>query len=183
MKLRHVMRGPERRPQMQKSVLVLTAALGKGRQSMRKKKLLGLSLIAMALVMAVGAAVATPGSGVTAVPLASAQIDDQVRIRQGEGKSTVVADFTVTPDGTTGWHSHPGKTLVLVTAGEFTLYRDRDGRCRTRTYGPGEGFVEPPSSVHVGVNEGDTNVELVAVFFRIGADGVTRIDQPDPGVC
>jgi len=168
---------------MKKSVLVTTAALGNRRQSMRKQKLIGVSLIAMALVMAVGVAVATPGSGVTAVPLASAKIGQQVKIQQGEGKSTVVANFTVTPNGTTGWHSHPGKTLVLVTAGEFTLYRDRDGKCRTRTYGPGQGFVEPPSSVHVGVNEGDTNVELVAVFFRIGADGVTRIDQPDPGVC
>jgi quercetin dioxygenase-like cupin family protein len=148
-----------------------------------RKRLLGLSLIATALVMAVGAAVATPGSGVTSVPLASGQIDDRVRLRQGPGETTVVADFTVTPDGTTGWHSHPGRTMVLVTAGEFTLYRNHDGRCRTRTYGPGEGFVEPPSSVHVGVNEGDTNVELVAVFFRIGDDGVTRIDKPDPGVC
>ena len=151
--------------------------------STRRKRLLGLSLIAIALVMAVGAAVATPGSGLTAVPLASAQIDDQFRLHQGEGKKTVVADFTLTPGGTTGWHSHPGKTLVLVTAGEFTLYRDRDGRCRTRTYGPGDGFVEPPSSVHVGVNEGDTNVKLVGIFFRIGDDGVTRIDKPDPGVC
>jgi quercetin dioxygenase-like cupin family protein len=168
---------------VKKPVLVLTAALRDRRKSMRRKRLIGLSLIAMALVMAVGVAVATPGSGVTAVPLASAKIANQVKIQQGEGKSTVVANFTVTPDGTTGWHSHPGKTLVLVTAGEFTLYRDRDGRCRTRTYGPGDGFVEPPSSVHVGVNEGESDVELVAVFFRIGDDGVTRIDQPDPGVC
>jgi quercetin dioxygenase-like cupin family protein len=172
MKLRHVMRGTERRPQMKIAVL-----------SMRKKKVLGLSLIAMATLMAVGAAVATPGSGVTAVPLASAQIDQSVRLHQGEGKKTVVADFTITPDGTTGWHSHPGKTLVLVTAGEFTLYRNRDGECKTRTYGPGDGFVEPPASVHVGVNEGNTNVKLVAVFFRVGDDGVTRIDKADPGVC
>ena len=139
--------------------------------------MLGLSLIAMALVMAVGAAVATPGSGVTAVPLASAQIDQQVRLAQAEGKTTVVADFTLTPGGTTGWHSHPGKTLVLVTAGEFTLYRDRDGRCRTHTYGPGEGFVEPPASVHVGVNEGAANVKLTAIFFRVGEDGVFRYRQ------
>jgi quercetin dioxygenase-like cupin family protein len=178
-----MMRGTERRPQMKQSVLVSTAAVVNRRHSMRKQKVIGISLIAMSLVMAVGVAVATPGSGVTAVPLASAKIQDQVKIRQGAGQSTVIANFTVTPDGTTGWHSHPGKTLVLVTAGEFTLYRDRDGKCRTRTYGPGEGFVEPPSSVHVGVNEGDTDVELVAVFFRIGYDGVTRIDQPDPGVC
>ena len=148
-----------------------------------RKRLIGLSMIATALVMAVGAAVATPGSGVTSVPHASGQINDRVRLRQGPGETTVVADVTLTPDGTTGWHSHPGRTLVLVTAGEFTLYRNRDGRCRTHTYEAGEGFVEPPSSVHVGVNEGDTNVELVAVFFRVGDDGVTRIDKPDPGVC
>ena len=169
--------------QMKKSVLVLHEAIEDRRQFMWRKKLLGLSLIAMALVTAVGAAVATPGSGVTAVPVASAQIDQSVRLHQGEGKRTVVADFTLTPNGTTGWHSHPGKTLVLVTAGEFTLYRDRDGRCRTHTYGPGEGFVEPPSSVHVGVNEGATDVELTAIFFRVGDDGVFRIDKADPGVC
>jgi quercetin dioxygenase-like cupin family protein len=168
---------------MKKSVLMSTPAPGDGRRSMRGKGVLGLALIAMALVMAVGAAVATPGSGVTTVPLASAQIDHQIKIQQGAGEATVVADFTLTPGGTTGWHSHPGKTLVLVTAGEFTIYRDRDGRCRTRTYGPGDGFVEPPTSVHVGVNEGDTNVKLVGVFFKIGDDGVTRIDKPDPGVC
>ena len=87
----------------------------------------------------------------------------------------------IAPGGTTGWHSHPGKTLVLVSAGKFTLYRDRDGACRTRTYDAGQGFVEPPTSVHKGVNEGDVPVELTAVFFRVPADGTTpRIRQPLP---
>jgi quercetin dioxygenase-like cupin family protein len=151
---------------------------------MQRRKALGIALIAMSLAtMVVGVAMGTPGSGVTVTPLASGRIDNAIRIRQGEGQSTVVARFAIAPGGTTGWHSHPGKTLVLVTAGEFTLYRDRDGDCRTRTYEAGQGFVEPPTSVHKGVNEGDVPVELTAVFFRIPADGTTRIDKPDPGVC
>ena len=67
--------------------------------------------------------------------------------------------------------------MVLVKEGKFTLYRDKHGTCRAKMYGSGEGFVERPSSVHIGVNEGDAPVRVVAVFFRIVNDGVTRIDK------
>jgi quercetin dioxygenase-like cupin family protein len=150
---------------------------------MHRRKVLGVALVAISLATMAGVALGTTGSGFTVTPLASARIGNQVGIRQAAGESTVVAQFAFDPDGTTGWHSHPGKTVVLVTAGEFTLYRNRDGACRTRTYGAGEGFVERPTSVHTGVNEGDVPVELVAVFFRVPEDGTVRIDKPDPGVC
>jgi quercetin dioxygenase-like cupin family protein len=150
---------------------------------MRHRKTLGIAMIAGALATMVGVALATPGSGFTVVPIASATIERPVDIRQAAGDSTVAATFEFAPGGTTGWHTHPGKALVLVTGGEFTLYRARDGECRTKTYEAGEGFVEPRPSVHMGVNEGDEPVTLVAVFFRVPDDGTTRIDQPDPGVC
>jgi quercetin dioxygenase-like cupin family protein len=147
------------------------------------RKMFGVIVIAVSLATMVGVALGTPGSGFTVVPIASGQIDQEVDIRQDPGESTVVARFRFEPGGTTGWHTHPGKTVVLVTKGEFTVYRDHDGECRSRTYGPGEGFVEPPTRVHTGVNEGENPVKLVAVFFRVPDDGTTRIDQPDPGVC
>lgn len=150
---------------------------------MHRRKVLGIALVTIALATMAGVALGTPGSGVTVTPLASGRIGNRVGIHQAPGESTVAAQFTFAPDGTTGWHSHPGKTVVLVTAGEFTLYRNRDGVCRTRTYAAGDGFVERPTSVHTGVNEGDVPVELVAVFFRVPDDGTTRIDKPDPGVC
>ena len=150
---------------------------------MNRRKVLGLALVAMSLATMAGVALGTPSEGVTVTPLAAARISNRVGIHQAAGESTVVARFRFAPDGTTGWHSHPGKTVVLVTAGEFTLYRNRDGVCQTRTYGPGEGFVERPTSVHTGVNEGEVPVKVVAVFFRVPEDGTTRIDQPDPGVC
>ena len=150
---------------------------------MQRRKALGVALIATSLATMVGVAVGTPGSGVTVTPLASARIDNRLGIHQGAGESTVAANLTFDPGGTTGWHSHPGKTLVLVTAGEFTLYRDKDGECKTRTYEAGEGFVEKRTSVHTGVNEGTVPVEVTAVFFRVPRDGTTRFDKPDPGVC
>ncbi len=150
---------------------------------MRGKKWLGIAMIVTSLMTIVGVAVATTGSGFTVTPIVSAEVADHIRITQGEHKSTVVAELTFEPGGTTGWHSHPGPTMVLVKEGEFTLYRVKHGTCRAKTYGPGEAFVERPSSVHMGVNEGDEPVTNVVVNFRIADDGVTRIDQPDPGVC
>jgi quercetin dioxygenase-like cupin family protein len=150
---------------------------------MRGRKALGLGLVAVSLATMVGVAVGTTGSGFTVTPVGSAEIANRVGIHQAPHESTVVATLDFEAGGTTGWHSHPGKTLVLVTAGEFTLYRDKDGACHTRTYGPGDGFVEKRTSVHMGVNEGTEPVKLVAVFFRVPDDGTTRIDKPDPGVC
>jgi hypothetical protein len=45
------------------------------------------------------------------------------------GTDVVVTHITFAPGGTTGWHSHPGATVVLVKSGIFNLYRDMDGRC------------------------------------------------------
>ena len=80
----------------------------------------------------------------------------------------------------TGWHSHPGKTLVVVQSGTFTVYHDD---CSSHTYGPGTSFVELPSSVHIGRNETDANVVLGVVYFDVPIGGVPRIDQPQPDGC
>jgi quercetin dioxygenase-like cupin family protein len=148
-----------------------------------RRRSLGIALVVVSVVVMAGTALGTAGSGVTAVVIGSGRIPHPVGIRQAAGQSTVIAEFTVEPGGTTGWHSHPGKTVVVVAEGEFTLYRDKDGECRTRTYGPGDGFVEKRTSVHMGVNEGSTPDVLGVAFFRVPADGTTRIDRPDPGVC
>ena len=96
------------------------------------------------------------------------------------GTNTVVAEFTFGPNSSTGWHSHPGKTLVTVQSGTFTVYHDN---CRSRTYEPGDAFVERSSSVHVGRNETDGTVKLGVVFFNVPIGGSPRIDQPQPYGC
>ena len=67
-----------------------------------------------------------------------------------------------------------------MQSGTFTVYHDN---CRARTYGPGDAFVELPSSVHVGRNETDGTVKLGVVFFSVPIGGSPRIDQPQPDGC
>ena len=150
---------------------------------MRRKKAIGIALVVVSLATIAGVATATMGSGVTIEPVGAGTISRQFKITQGNDYGVVIARYTIAPGGTTGWHSHPGKAVVAIQSGELTLYRDVDGTCKTKTVGPGEGFVEVPRVVHMARNEGTTPLVFGAVLFRIPASGVTRIDQPDPGVC
>ena len=92
------------------------------------------------------------------------------------GTNTVVADFTFGPNSSTGWHTHPGKTLVTVKSRTFTVYHAKD--CAPNVYQPGDAFVELPSSVHIGRNETSGTVELGVVFFGVPIGGSPRISQP-----
>ena len=42
-------------------------------------------------------------------------------IRASELQDTVIQHITIGPGGSTGWHSHPGPAVALITAGELTL--------------------------------------------------------------
>jgi quercetin dioxygenase-like cupin family protein len=149
---------------------------------MRRTRTIGAVLVVLSLAMA-GVAIGTPGSGVTPVVVAAGTIANPLGIPQAPGEATHIVELTFAPGGTTGWHSHPGKTLVVVQSGTMTLYRSQDGECRVREFGAGEGFVEPRTSVHIARNEGDVPLVVGVTYFRIGSDDVVRIDKPDPGVC
>jgi quercetin dioxygenase-like cupin family protein len=150
---------------------------------MRRQRTIGLVLVALSLATMVGIAAATLPSGVTVDPIASGTLNRNLKIRQDAGLNVVIARFTIDPGGTTGWHTHPGKAVVAISSGELTLNRVINGECRTRTYGPGNGFFEVATVVHKASNKGDTPLVFGAALFRIPASGVTRIDQPNPGVC
>src|SRR5215468_10877017 len=46
------------------------------------------------------------------------------------------------PGGTTGWHSHPGHSLIIVTAGMVTDYEGDDPTCTPHVYTAGQSFVD-----------------------------------------
>jgi len=143
----------------------------------------GASLIAASLALAgAGVAIATGSTGsVVAEVIGAGSMSHGAGFSVTPGTNTVVADFTVGPNSSTGWHTHPGKTLVTVKSGTFTVYHAQD--CAPRVYGPGDAFVELPSTVHVGRNETGTDVELGVVFFGVPIGGSPRIDQPQPKDC
>ena len=126
-------------------------------------------------------AIASPSSGtITPVIIATGSMPTGMGLAVHPGTNTIVGQYTFGPHSSTGWHSHPGKTLVVVQSGTFTVYHDN---CHAMTYGPGQSFVELPSSVHVGRNETDSSVQLGVVYFDVPIGGSPRIDQPQPDGC
>ena len=85
--------------------------------------------------------------------------------------------------GSTGWHSHPGHSLIIVTAGTVTEYEGHDPDCKAHVYKTGMAFVDPGGDhMHILRNEGVTEAKTIAVQF-IPADTARRIDVADPGNC
>ena len=94
-----------------------------------------------------------------------------------------VVDTTVPPGGNSGWHTHPGPSIVSVKSGTATVYDGDDPSCTPVTYPAGTGFVDVGGGhVHLVRNAGNVQLELIA-FQMIPAGGVRRIDAADPGFC
>lgn len=101
-----------------------------------------------------------------------------------EGQSDVYAVDNKFPVGSsTGWHSHPGPSLILVIAGTVTNYMGDDPTCTGHSYSQGQGFVDPGGKdVHMLRNQGTIAAETIAV--QLLPQGAPRkIDKPDPGNC
>lgn len=136
----------------------------------------------------------TLGSGVTNVTLVRAnagEIDAGSNYNDLEFKSKlsthantdiVVNNNTMTAGGTSGWHVHPGITIVAIKAGALTLYDGDDALCEPRVYSAGQVFVESGSHVHIARNEGGVVAEWFTTYI-VPAGGQTRMDAPAPGNC
>jgi quercetin dioxygenase-like cupin family protein len=147
----------------------------------RSNWVIGTSIIAASLALS-GVAVATgPTGSVVSEVIGAGSTDEAFKLRATADTNTVVASFTFGPNSSTGWHTHPGRTLVTVKSGTFTVYHAED--CDPLVYEQGDAFVELPSTVHVGRNETTQTVQLGVVFFRVPIDGSPRIDQPQPEDC
>jgi quercetin dioxygenase-like cupin family protein len=89
-----------------------------------------------------------------------------------------VTENTFDPDGQTGWHSHPGPSLVTVTEGTLTVYHDD---CTFETFTAGETFTDLGcGDIHNVRNETGAEAKDVAVQI-VPHDVPKRTDEPDPG--
>ena len=103
--------------------------------------------------------------------------DQSVRIKTKGLSNVYVVRNVLQPGGHTGWHSHPGPSIISVVSGEATEYHDDDPD--GIVHEAGTAFVDDGEHVHIVVNEGNVPLELIA--FQILPDGAPRrIDEPAP---
>lgn len=142
---------------------------------------------------------ATPATGFTAVQqwkgtYASLQIntetdrhkdkDDKwdVKLMTKDTSDIHVVRNAIAINGQSGWHTHPGPSLITVTIGEITAYDSIDPLCSPKRYRAGEGFVDFGDHAHLLRNESGAAAETVAIqFLPLGA--TRRIDAPAPSNC
>jgi quercetin dioxygenase-like cupin family protein len=101
----------------------------------------------------------------------------EVKIKTKGDSHVYIVHNRIIPGGSTGWHSHPGISFVTVKSGVVSEYHGGDPQ--PHVYAAGEGFTEEAGAVHNMVNEGSTDLELVA-FQIIPAGAMRRIDEPQP---
>ncbi len=168
------------------------------------RKMLKWVLVLVAALCA-GSVRATPPSGFSGTTIAMGRFGDiTVKLRaflpenaRQEDEESFWASFQKTrgdsdlyvqsnvwaPGGTTGWHRHPGHSLIIVTSGAVTAYEGDDRSCTPHVYTAGMGFVDQGGAdVHVLRNEGSVEARTVAVQL-IPAGATRRIDAAAPFAC
>jgi quercetin dioxygenase-like cupin family protein len=94
-----------------------------------------------------------------------------------------MAQITVDPGGSSGWHSHPGGAIIVVQQGSLTVFRSIGSQCQVETYGAGQAFIERPGEVDQVINTGSIPYILFVTFPRVPQGDSARIDEPNPGTC
>jgi quercetin dioxygenase-like cupin family protein len=104
-----------------------------------------------------------------------------IELKSHDDTDAEVRKLVFAPGGVSGWHSHPGPVIVVVSAGALTVYDASDPNCRSTVYPAGTAFIEG-TTVHDVRNEGTVDAEAGDLFF-IPAGGARRIEADAPANC
>ena len=163
------------------------------RRMLRHTRLAVLGVALLTAVVAVGVAIATPSSGVTAETYRG-NVNGQLnlftqfspgvsaRIKTKGEFEIVVQKIVAAPGSTFGWHYHPGENVNVVAQGTLSLYHAK--KCtHEATYLTGSGFSTSPDEVHLARNEGTDTLIIYATYLVPKQTPALplRIDQPSPG--
>jgi quercetin dioxygenase-like cupin family protein len=150
------------------------------------KRVLGLALASVGLAGVIAAMTLSPGGAtppvaLTNTPLALGTNTSDGTIPLQAGTDVAMAQITVGPGGSSGWHSHPGGAIVVVQQGSIIVYDAMGSHCHTTTYTAQQAFIERPGEVMDVVNAGAGPYTLLVTFPRVPHGESPRTDEPDPG--
>jgi quercetin dioxygenase-like cupin family protein len=165
---------------------------------MKSKWMWALALVVLGAAVYGGTVLATPAIGFTSTTIAKAQLDElkikgdskadhwRVKLKTKGQTDLYVQSNVFAPGGSSGWHTHPGPSLITVTAGTVTVYDGDDPSCTPHVYSANQvnnAFVDVGGGdVHLIRNETTEEARTVVVQF-IPTGAVRRIDAPAPGNC
>ena len=117
-------------------------------------------------------------TGITTTGIARGTLAPALNLDVAAGTDILNQTITIAPGGHTGWHGHPGTTLVVVSAGTGTFIMAPD--CMTTTYPAGTAFLDVPNTTHIFRNDGTVPLIIHATYLNVPAAGVFRLDRDGP---
>ena len=164
-----------------------------------KRKLVGATavLAGLAVLAIAAAALATPNLNFTTTQISKGlfgEIDlkmndpvlnHQLHLKTKGDSDIYIVENTVQPGGHSGWHYHPGPSLITVKSGRATFYDGDDPTCTGHDFETGMGVIDDSVDAdHVHLLRNNGSVPLVTITFQIVPAGAPRrVDAPDPGNC
>jgi quercetin dioxygenase-like cupin family protein len=133
----------------------------------------GAFLLGGGVVLAAGAFTTTPIASGTIARAAEIEANGIEFSSPSNSKVAVVqGDFEA--GSSTGWHTHPGLTVVVVKSGTVT---NRTGCNAPVTYGAGASFVEPPNTP-INVSAAAPARVITTLIFPSGMASRTDVNAP-----
>lgn len=151
------------------------------------KRALALSLLALVATAGVVLATHTPTSvgftGTANFPMGTLDRSERVEFLsalagQGRQASTYVKTVRaeITAGGETGWHGHPGPSVVVVVAGTLTVTHEMPGgRCMSEQWLPGQAYFHT-GGIHNFENDSATTADFYVTYF---VPTTTQFVSPD----
>lgn len=144
-------------------------------------KIMALATVLSGAVVYVRSGMGQPGP-LEFIPLAMGYSSDhQVKLETKGPSDVLQARLVAQPLGDTGWHTHPGPAVVVVTKGAVTEYHNG---C-VKLYPAGSAFFEQEGEVHRVVNH-DPSVAAEAYLTFIlpsGSPPLIPADEPRSTPC
>lgn len=130
---------------------------------------------------------ATPAAGILfniilSRGVASEDLDEKVHVDDWKvsldtkgASDFYIQDLALAPGGYTGWHTHPGIFVGVVSSGTIDFY---DENCNLKTFAVGQVWTED-DRLHAVANHGTVDARAQFVYL-IKQGQPRRIDQPAP---
>jgi quercetin dioxygenase-like cupin family protein len=155
---------------------------------MKRRNTIVMAGVAALIAVTAAAAWATPSIGFVGTNVSVGRFQEMdvktkdesghsVKLKtQGESDVYVVSN-TFAPGGESGWHTHPGPSLITVKSGTITAYEDD---CTSVVYEAGEGFVDPGDGHRHNLRNETTSEAVTLAVQILPAGAPRRIDAPAP---
>jgi hypothetical protein len=143
-------------------------------------------LITAAVLLALGGtatALASRAAPITEKVLGAADISQRCTIHVTEAADAVVAEATVPPGASFGWHYHRADVAVVFKSCTVSLHDGADRKCSGQRYSAAQGFAERPHHVHLARNEGHEPAVVLVVYLGLKHGVNPDVPAARPGNC